>query len=206
MTLRSVLGLRPKATDSATLRASLSATEAALALVRTVAAELEQQRGAVLLDGSPADAEMHESKLLGAVTEAGRLASMAAVLPARIEAAEAREHGIEMDKLSEHNEAAAAAGAVMVTEISAALWRVADMIEQHDAVAARVMIDNSTLFAAGRKRVVLPTRRAWPADASRGLVHATLADSTAFPGPRGPCNSFAEWRTAVARGAIPPAD
>ena len=46
MTLRSVLGLRPKATDSATLRASLSATEAALALVRTVAAELEQQRGA----------------------------------------------------------------------------------------------------------------------------------------------------------------
>ena len=206
MTLRSVLGLRPKATDSATLRASLSATEAALALVRTVAAELEQQRGAVLLDGSPADAEMHESKLLGAVTEAGRLASMAAVLPARIEAAEAREHGIEMDILAERNEADAAAGAGMVREISGALGRVADMIEQHDAAAARIMIANNALAASGRPRAVLPTRRVWPADASRGLVHATLADSTAFPGPRGPCNSFAEWRTAVARGAIPPAD
>ena len=136
MTLRSVLGLRPKATDSATLRASLSETEAALAAVRAIAAELEAQRGAVLLDGSPAEAEAHEAKLSQAQAEAGRLSAMAAALPGRIEAAEAREHGIEMDKLSEHNEAAAAAGGVMVTEISAALWRVADMIEQHDAVTS----------------------------------------------------------------------
>ena len=206
MTLRSVLGLRPKATTAAALHASLSETQAALSAVRAVAAELEAQRGAVLLDGSPAEAEAHEAKLLAAVTEAGRLASMAAALPARIEAAEAREHGLEMDKLSERTEADAAAGAAIVREISGALDRVATMIEQHDAVAARIMVANNALAASGRPRAVLPTRRVWPHDASRGVVHATLGDSTAFPGPRGPCTTFADWRAAVARGVVPPAD
>lgn len=70
MTLRDVLGLRPKGDTAAALRASLTDTETALASMRSIAAGLEAERGAVLLDASPAEAEAHGTKLMAARGEA----------------------------------------------------------------------------------------------------------------------------------------
>lgn len=199
MTLRDLLGLRPKAADAAALHASLTATQAALAAARSTVVSLEGERGAILLDGTPAEAEAHERKLADAKAEAERLAAMAAALPARIADAEARERNADLDRIAERAEADAGAGALLVPEIVASLARVAELIEQHDALAERVVNANTALRAAGRERVQLATRRVWPHDAAAGLVVSSLAPHLVLPGPRGACPTIAAWRAEIAR-------
>jgi hypothetical protein len=198
MNLRDVLGLRPKGDSAAALRTALAETQEALASVRGVASALEAQRGAVLLDAGPDEAEAHERKLAEATAEAGRLAAMAAALPARIADAEARERGAELDALSERAEAEAEEAAMLVPGIVRALDVAAELIQRHDALAQRVWDANRELRAEGRDRVALPLRRAWPHD-PRGARPVTLAPHLRLPGPEGGCDTVEAWRAALRR-------
>ncbi len=204
MTLRDVLGLRPKGDTVAALRASLTDTETALASMRSIAAGLEAERGAVLLDASPAEAEAHEAKLMAARGEAERLAAIAAALPARIMAAEARERATELDHIAERAEAEAAEAAALVPQIVRALEEAAELVERHDALALKVHGANRELRAGGRDKVALPLLRVWPHDPA-GERPLTLGKGLALPGPRGPCTTLAQWRAEVDRAeAAPP--
>jgi len=160
--LKDILGLRPKSADSAAIRGALAEAEAALAAARGRAAILEDQRGAILLDGSPAEADAHEASLAGAMAEAGRLAAMCAALPARIAAAEARERAAELDSLADVTEALAAEGAALVPQILRDLAAVAERMRQHDDLTAKVRAAGTELQAGGRQRIELPMRRVWP--------------------------------------------
>ena len=162
MNLRDVLGLRPKADTAAALRASLADTKAALVTVQGVIAELEAGRGGVLLDGTEAQAAQYEANLAEARAEAERFAAIAAALPARIAAAEARERGIEMDALANHADAQAEAGAELLPRIVQGLAEVLALMRQHDAIADKVAAANRELKDGGRARVTLPMARAFP--------------------------------------------
>lgn len=203
MNLRDMLGLRPKTDTAAALRASLTDTETALASVRGVAASLEAERGAILLDASPAEAEAHEAKLAGALTEAGRLAAMCAALPARIAEAEARERAAELDRLAERAEGEAAAAAELVPQLLRAFAEAAALVERHDDLAQKVQAANRELRAEGRERVTLPLLRVWPSTVGRPL---TLGQDMKLPGPRGACDTLEHWRAELARAEAPPAD
>jgi hypothetical protein len=203
MTLRDLLGLRPKADTVAALRASLTETETALAAVRSAAAGLEAERGAMLLDASPAEAEEHERKLMAARAEAERLAAIAAALPARIATAEARERAAELDRIAERAEAEAAEAAALVPQIVRALETAAELVERHDALALKVQAANRELRAEGRDKVALPLLRVWPHDPT-GERPLTLGKGLSLPGPRGPRATLAEWRADLARAEAPP--
>lgn len=205
MNMRDVLGLRPKSDNAAALRASLTDTETALATVRGIAASLEAERGAILLDGSPAEAEAHEAKLAGALTEAGRLAAMCAALPVRIADAEARERGAELDSLAERAEGEAAAAAELVPQIMRVFAEAAELVQRHDDLAQRVHVTNRALRAEGRERVTLPLLRVWPNDPT-GERPVTLGKGMKLPGPRGGCETLEHWRAEMARAETPPAD
>lgn len=190
MTLRQLLGLRPKADDSAALAASLAATETALVATRFTVATLEGERGAILLDATPSEAEAHERRLAEARGEAERLVAMAAALPARIAAAEEREHAAELDKLAIATETAAEAGAAMLPRIMRDLAAVAELMRQHDTLVEEVNAATRTLRRGGREAVELPMRRLWP-DPSRthpvtfGFDRASFGGGTVFAAPPG---------------------
>jgi len=160
--LMHILGLRPKSADSAAIRGSLAEAEAALAAALSRGASLEAQRGAILLDASPAEADAHEASLAAAMAEAGRLAAMCAALPARIAAAEARERAAELDNLAAATEALAEEGAALVPQIMRDLAAVAERMRQHDDLTAKVRAASTELQAGGRQRIELPMRRVWP--------------------------------------------
>lgn len=203
MTLRELLGLRPKADTAAALRASLTETETALASVRSTAAALEAARGAVLLDASPTEAEDHESRLIAARAEAERLAAIAAALPARITRAELRERAADLDVIAAAAEAEAAEAAALVPQIVQALGEAAELVARHDAMALKVHAANRELRAEGRDKVAMPLQRVWPYD-PEGRRPLTLGGDLTLPGPRGPARTLPEWRAALARAEGPP--
>jgi hypothetical protein len=203
MTLRELLGLRPKGDTAAALRASLTDTETALASVRSIAATLEAARGAVLLDASPAEAEDHESRLIAARAEAERLAAIAAALPARITRAELRERAADLDVIGAAAEAEAAEAAALVPQIVRALGEAAELVERHDVLALKVHAANRELRAEGRDKVALPLQRVWPHDPD-GRRPLTLGQGMTLPGPRGPALTLADWRAEIARAEGPP--
>lgn len=205
MTLRELLGLRPKADTSAALRASLTDTQTALASVRSIAANLEAERGAILLDASAAEAEAHEAKLAESVAEAGRLAAMCAALPVRIAEAEARERAAVLDQLAARAEGEAAAAAELVPQIMRAFAEAAELMQRHDDLALKVFGANRELRAEGRERVTLPLLRVWPNDPA-GERPVTLGKGMKLPGPRGACDTLEHWRAELARAEALAAD
>jgi len=164
-TFQALLGWRPKPeADSAAIRDSLAAAQVAEAAARARVATLEGQRGAVLLDGSPTEAEAHEALLVDATAEAARLAAVVAALPARIAAAVAREREAALDALAAGTELMAEEGAALLPRIVRDLHAVAELMRQHDAIAARVRAASAELRGGGREPVALPMRRLWADD------------------------------------------
>lgn len=205
MNLRDVLGLRPKADTAAALRSALAETQTALATVRGIASALEAERGAILLDASPDEAEAHERKLAEATAEAGRLAAMAAALPTRIADAEARERGAELDSLAEQAEADSMAGAALLPRIIADLAAVAELMRQHDALVFKLDEANRVLRAGGREHVPVPMRRLWPDPNNRaptvfGFDKAAFGPSVFSPPPPNSigAGTVARWLHAMA--------
>ncbi|HYE70103.1 MAG TPA: hypothetical protein VD932_01095 [Aquabacterium sp.] len=208
MTLRDLLGLRPKADTAADLRTSLTNTETALASVRDVIATMEEARGAILLDGSPTEAEAHERKLAELRSEAERLSAIATTLPARIATAEAREQEASLDQLAEQAEAKAAEGAALLPRIIRDWAALADLMRQHDALTEEVHAANRQLRRGGREPVDLPMRRLWPdpkanTPAVFGFDKAAAGHGggTVFAGTPGnavPTGTLAGWLAAKA--------
>ena len=175
-TFQALLGLRPKPeAASAAIRDSLAAAHAALATALSRAAALEAERGDLLLDGSPTEVAEHEAKLVDATAEAGRLAAVCAALPSRIAAAETREREAALDTLAAAAEADAVEGAALLPRIMRDLAAVAQLMREHDAIAAKVRVAGTELHAGGRERVALPMRRQWP-DASNTTPTAFAFD------------------------------
>jgi len=160
---KALLAWRPKPdTNAAALSASLAEAQAALATALSRAATLEGQRGDVLLDATPTEAEAHEARLGDAAAEAARLSAVVAALPARIAAAEMREREAALDTLAAGTEALAAEGAALLPGIVHALAAVAALMRRHDDLAAKVLAASTELRAGGREPVALPMRLAWP--------------------------------------------
>ena len=198
ISMRGLAGFRPKNGSAEAARAALAATEAARAAARQVIAELEADRGAVLLDGTGAEIAEIEGKIAEGRAEAERLAAMAAAMPARIAAAEARERAAGLDLLAAEGEREAADGAALMSEIMAAIEKLWLLVQQHDVLAERVHVINRELLDHGRERVIRPLKRAWPNDPG-GEVPYKLAPYLRLPGPRGACSSLAEWQADVKR-------
>ena len=196
MSLRDMLGLRPKAETAAALRAALAEAEGNLSAARLHLSTLEATRGAILLDGTGEEVATHEAAITAARNDIDRLGAMIGALPPRIAEAEGRERSAALDKLTEAAEADAREGAELVPRIVKALAEAAELVTRHDALAERVRAANRELRADGRDKVPLPTARAWPQEAATVPV---LAPHMTLPGPRGPCATLAAWRAELAR-------
>jgi hypothetical protein len=91
MELKKLLGIRPKGSDAAAIRAAIASAEEAKATAQRRVAEMEAGRSAMLLDGTPGDVEKAERDLATSRADVERAAAMLEGLRARLEAAEAGE-------------------------------------------------------------------------------------------------------------------
>lgn len=197
--LAGLLGLRPNdGGSSVALRASLDRAEDAIGACRARIADLAARRGAVLLDGTAAEAEAQETELGMQEREAARLAALIAELGPRLAAAEAAEEARRLDALSAKVEAEAQRGAGLIPEIVQAAECLAALVAEHDALAGAVTVANRTLHAAGRGRIPLPTARAWPNDPLGQRVNL-LGQGMRLPGPRGECLTVEVLRQEIKR-------
>lgn len=97
-TLKELLGIRPKPAASAVeLAEALARAEAAQGEALTRAEGLAAKRGAVLLDGTPADAEKAEAALSAARADAERAAALAGALRQRLAETERADRRADFD-------------------------------------------------------------------------------------------------------------
>lgn len=89
--IEKILGIRPKNNDAASLRKAMKRTDENLALVKTRIAELERNRGALMLRGTAAEMKTGEDDLAAARLDADRLDSLRKMLEVELPAAEQRE-------------------------------------------------------------------------------------------------------------------
>jgi hypothetical protein len=193
MNLTALLGLKPKEETVSELRASLARLEAAHGMAQQRARQLEEARGAVLLDGTAEDIAKHEAELRDVREEAERLAAMLPALPGRIAEAEARDLAAQLDTEAAEAERIAAEAARLVPEYERAAEAALRLAARLNAETARVVANNRRQREHGRERVELPIKRVWPG------AELTVLAPMGLPGPRGPCATAEAFATATAR-------
>lgn len=169
---------RPAAeATAADLRETLNDVQRKAEDVGARIAELETNRGDVLLNGDAKAAAAHEKALREARDEAERLAAVTAALAPRIEAAAARESEEALQVQVEEAERVAAEAAADMERYIAAAREMLGAAEHINAATKHVSALNSRLHKMGRPEllVVMPIARVWPRFGNAPLERIAVA-------------------------------